>query len=70
MSLENHKLEYEDSKKVSKTTKAGIRIIDHMPTRKIVGHLMKKHRVGLLAIASVVGWSLQANLDDMVRALV
>jgi hypothetical protein len=39
-------------------TKQGINVITEMPTRRIVGHLTYKHRVGLLAFIGLVGWNL------------
>jgi hypothetical protein len=62
--------EYIDPPRLSKTTKSGICIIGEMPTYRIIGHLLKKHRVGLLAITSLLGWGLVLGVDKVVRALV
>lgn len=50
-----------EADKPSKVTRKGIRIIDDMPTHRIIGHLMYKHRVGLLvssnfALVGAIVW--------------
>lgn len=45
---------YEDPKEVSKPTKSGIRVIDVMPTTRILLFVAHRHRVGLLTFNSLV----------------
>ena len=64
------KEKYIDQPKLSKTTKSGICIIGEMPTYRIIGHLLKKHRVGLLATGNVLAWALVFHVDNVVRLFI
>jgi len=65
-----HNKEYIDSEVVSKPTKSGIRVISEMSTTRILWFVAKKHRVGLLAIAALIGWGLNLHVDNVIATLV
>lgn len=61
---------YIDQPKLSKTDKSGICIISEMPTYRIIGHLLKKHRVGLLATSNLVLIGYVVHIDKVVRLFI
>lgn len=62
--------QYIDQPKLSKTDKSGICIISEMPTYRIIGHLLKKHRVGLLTGGNLLAWGLVFHADKAVRLFI
>lgn len=61
--------EYIDEPKLSKTTKKGIRVISEMSTSRIIWFVMNRHRVGLLALSTVLSFSYIAY-DKVVKYFV
>lgn len=60
---------YEDPKELSKPTKSGIRVISEMSTTRILMHVARRHRVGLLGL-STFGLASYIAYDKVVRLFV
>ncbi len=52
---------------VHKPTREGIMVISAMPSHRIIGHLMYRHRVGLLLTANLawVSWEVYSKVQQL-----
>ena len=62
--------EYIEAQAVSKPTKSGTMVISVMPSYRIIGFLLKRHRVGLLATGNLVLLGFVFHADKVVRLFI